>query len=123
MANRGGDTSAKARAAGHQVGRPKKESAVAKKAIRRDVAFEVLEVLNVRFRKRDEVRAKATPEAQLILGWILNDGTAQNFRWDVYRYVKECVDMKPMIRSEEKVVWDPSAPIRVIVEHIGPGSA
>lgn len=111
---------------GKRVGRPKKE-AVPK--LRRDVAFEILDLVNntQHFdlkqpdKPRDEALKKASGEARFAYELMMSSGST--LKWDIYRYSKECVDGKPMVRSEEKVIFDPNQPLRVLVEHIGqPGS-
>lgn len=91
------------------AGRPKK---LPKLKVRRDVAFEVLEIIN-----GQKPRAKASGEAELILK--LMEAKDERLRWDIYRYNKECVDGKPVQRQEETVIFDPNQPLRVVIEHIG----
>lgn len=102
---------------GKKIGRP---SRPAPTRVRRDVAHEVIELLNVPEKKRVDALAKASPEAQFVyVAYLGADNTDKRLKWDVYRYMKECVDHKPMVRSEEKIIFDPNQPVRVIVEHIG----
>ena len=92
--------------------------------IRRDVAFEVIDILNEPLAKNAKrgtispLRKAASGEAAIVLG-LIEQATDQRLKWDVYRYAKECLDGKPMVRSEEKVSFDPNQPMRVVIEHIG----
>lgn len=113
MAGHGGRRTA---APGKAIGRPKKTAAP---PVRRDVAFEVLAILNAEEKKRAKKLAGASGEAQFVFKYLGDDNADKRLRWDVYRYMKECVDSKPMVKSEEKVIFDPTQPIRVVVEHIG----
>jgi hypothetical protein len=79
--------------------------------VRRDVAYEVIEILNG---ERDE--KKATPEAQHCMSYLRAE--EKRLSWDAYRYFKECVDGKPKQRVDP-LAFDPNAPLRVLVEHIG----
>jgi hypothetical protein len=102
---------------GKKLGRPSRPIPT---KVRRDVAHEVLDILNTTEEKRIKIVAKANPEARFIYTtYLTNDQGDKRLKWDVYRYMKECVDHKPMVRSEEKVIFDPDAPLRVVVEHIG----
>jgi len=79
--------------------------------VRRDAALEVLEAVN-----EDRQPATCSPEAQK---WLkLLDTTDDRLRFDVLRYLKECVDGKPKQRVDP-LAFDPNAPLRVVVEHIG----
>lgn len=90
---------------------PKRKKPLPK--IRKDVAFEVIEVINdVKLQKN------CSGEAAIVLG-LIQQATDQRLKWDVYRYTKECLDGRPMVRSEEKISFDPNQPLRVVVEHIG----
>jgi hypothetical protein len=115
MGQRGGDRSAAAKANGKKMGRRKKEPLP---KVRRDVAYEVLEVLNLPDDEQEKARKKCSGEARLILKFVL-DATDSRLRWDAYRYNKECVDGKPLVRAEDKIIFDPNQPLRVLVEHIG----
>lgn len=89
--------------------------------MRRDVAFEILGLVNTPESLREDAVKKASGEAQFAYELMMTSGPT--LKWDIYRYTKECVDGKPMVRSEEKVIFDPNQPVRVVVEHIGqPGS-
>lgn len=79
--------------------------------IRRDVAIDVLEALN-----EQANIAKCTREAQF---WFrLLAAEDKRLQYDVIRYLKECVDGKPKQRVDP-LSFDPNAPLRVLVEHIG----
>lgn len=81
--------------------------------VRRDVALEFLDVTNGVIERKD---CSKECEKFLVLAEAGND---KRLQWDVLRYMKECVDGKPKQRNEEKIVFDPNAPLRVVVEHIG----
>lgn len=103
---------------GKKLGRPERPAPV---KVRRDVAHEVLALLNTSLKKRVAAVAKASGEAQFVAQYLFDGAKFKSDQraFDVYRYMKECVDHKPMVRSEEKVIFDPNQPVRVIVEHIG----
>lgn len=110
---RGGDRSKAAAAAGKKVGRPAREKPG---KLRRDVAYRVLDAL----REGEKAVAKARSlDGELDLFFQFLELGDNRLKWDVYRYAKECVDGKPLTRSEEKILFDPNQPMRVLVEHIG----
>ncbi len=115
---------------GKKNGRPRKTAAAAVSAAagkgkaRRDVAHEVIALLNVPADELPKRLKKSSGEACYVFSFLWDEDTKAfkprtSFAWDVYKYVKECVDMRPMVRREEQLPYDPDAPIRVLVEHIG----
>ena len=93
---------------GKRIGRPKTTPLP---KVRRDVALEILDVINGGLE-----RAKCSPEAER---WLkLLDTAGNRLSFDMLRYIKECADGKPKQRTDP-LAFDPNAPLRVVVEHIG----
>lgn len=98
---------------GKKNGRPPREKPG---KIRRDVAFKVLDALRSGPKAIEKARDE-DGEVDVIFSFL--ECGDNRLKWDTYRYMKECVDGKPLTRSEEKILFDPNQPIKVLVEHIG----
>lgn len=116
------DRDARARTArenGKKGGRPKKSVKIPPR-IRRDVAFDVIDVINS---GKSELNPTGRTE---IKRWIeFADSKNEDIALRAMRALKDSVDGKPAEKLEERIIFDPNQPLRVQIEHIGgsPNSA
>ena len=95
------------------AGAPKKEPLL---KVRRDVAFDVLEVINAG-------ESKLNPSGYTeVKRWIrLLDSPNEDIQLRALGKLKDSADGKPAEKMEQSIVFDPNQPLRVQVEHIGAG--
>ncbi len=94
-----------------KIGRKKKEPL---SKVRKDVAFDVFDEFN---KGKTALNPTGRTEKQR---WVeLADSKNEDIAFRALSKLKDCVDGKPAEKVEEKVIFDPNQPLRVIIEHIG----
>jgi predicted Zn-dependent protease len=92
-------------------GRPEKAK---QPRVRRDVALDVLDVINA---GKSDLNPTGRNEVKR---WIeFCDSKIEDIALRALGRLKDSADGKPAEKTEEKIVFDPNQPLRVIVEHIG----
>lgn len=82
--------------------------------VRRDVAFDVLDVIN-----KGKSKLNPTGKAEIERWIALLDSKSEDIQIRALSTLKFSVDGKPAEKTEETIVFDPNQPLRVLIEHIG----